>query len=389
MISDGLSDLLACVAAFGRSLGETFAPAQFLAEFSTRVQRLVPHDYIVIVRREGSRATCSVFAEYAMRGALPAHGGQYTTAFTRGERLPVDTSMAPLFAGETQLIGDVTTDTRFGHDALVANRASGLRALVGAPLYAAGNVTGALRLVSATPHVYTDAHVAACRQIADLIGPFVETVVTLHRERRRRERLEAVTALPAILGASLKLGDVLDRLGEAVRPLIDFNVMGLWLASADGQGFDLAGFIGSGGVSHGPPDTASATEHSLVERVSRGENLVIGDAERELDLGRAGDRDLLQSGHRSLLGVPLLFGEVVGAVSFSGHCISTGTTTATSKSPAPSPRRSCSRCSTSVSPSSGRRRGASSVRSRPCTARWTIGSASTRSSAGRQPSSRR
>jgi hypothetical protein len=41
-------------------------------------------------------------------------------------------------------------------------------------------------------------------------------VVMLHRERRRRERLASLTALAPILGASLKVGDVLERLGEAV-----------------------------------------------------------------------------------------------------------------------------------------------------------------------------
>ncbi len=46
MTPDGLSDLLACVVAFGRSLDDSFEPARFLAEFSARAQRLVPHDYI-------------------------------------------------------------------------------------------------------------------------------------------------------------------------------------------------------------------------------------------------------------------------------------------------------------------------------------------------------
>jgi hypothetical protein len=100
------------------------------------------------------------------------------------------------------------------------------------PLYAGGRGTGAVVVVSATAGIYSEAHAAACRQIADLIGPFVETVVVLHRERRRRERLKAVTALPPILGASLKVGDLVDQLGEAVRPLIDFDVMGLRLLAA-------------------------------------------------------------------------------------------------------------------------------------------------------------
>jgi hypothetical protein len=89
MAPDVLLDLLECVAAFGRSLPDRFDP-RFLAEFSARVQRLVPHDYIAIARREDDGQTCSVFAEYAVRSALLGHGGHDTPAFERGDRLPAE-----------------------------------------------------------------------------------------------------------------------------------------------------------------------------------------------------------------------------------------------------------------------------------------------------------
>src|SRR5206468_1859171 len=122
-------------------------------------------------------------------------------------------------------------------------------------------------VASATARIYTDAHAAACRQIADLIGPFIETVVWLHCERRHRERLKGVTGLAPILGASLKVGDVLERLGEAVRPLIDFEVMGLTLLSATGQGFERIGVIGGPrALQRSPP---RIEDYSVLERVSR------------------------------------------------------------------------------------------------------------------------
>ena len=43
-----LADLLACIAAFGRSMQEVFDPQRFLAEFSARAQRLVAHDRVII-----------------------------------------------------------------------------------------------------------------------------------------------------------------------------------------------------------------------------------------------------------------------------------------------------------------------------------------------------
>jgi hypothetical protein len=76
MTPDGLSDLLAGVAAFGRSLDEHFDPARLLAEFSARTQHLVPHDYMLIALLEDDAQTYSVFAEYAVRGGLLADGRQ-------------------------------------------------------------------------------------------------------------------------------------------------------------------------------------------------------------------------------------------------------------------------------------------------------------------------
>ena len=187
---------------------------------------------------------------------------------------------------------------------------AGLRARLAVPLFAGGHVGGALVVMSTTAGLYTEAHASACRQVADLIAPLVESVVALHRERRRRERLAAATALAPILGASLKVGDVLERLGEAMRPLIDFDTMGLALRAADGPGFERSEIIGV--RRPGYATTPAVEDYSTLERVSRGEIILVRDARRELDPGRAGDRYLIESGDRSVLGVPLLFGEESG-----------------------------------------------------------------------------
>jgi len=313
MTPDTLSDLLACIAAFGRSLDERFDPARFLAEFSARSQRLVPHDYMLIGLREDDGQTFSLFAEYAGRGGVGGDTRRYTTAFERGGRAATESfALAPVFGGEMEVIADMATDDRFGEAS--ACRATlgeaGLRARLAVPLVVGGRVRGALVVMSATAGLYTEAHASACREVAELIGPFVETVVVLHRERRRRERLAAATALAPILGASLKVGDVLERLGEAIRPLIDFDTMGLALRAADGPGFERSEIIGV--RRPGYATTPAIEDYSTLERVSRGEIILVRDARRELDPRRAGDRYLIESGDRSVLGVPLLFGEQAG-----------------------------------------------------------------------------
>jgi len=109
-MADDVSDVLDCVATFGRSLDRSFHPARFLSEFSVRAQRLVPHDYMLIQRREGDGHTCSTLAECAVRGPLLGQRTHYTTAFERGVRVPADVfALRPVFEGHAQIIADMTT----------------------------------------------------------------------------------------------------------------------------------------------------------------------------------------------------------------------------------------------------------------------------------------
>ena len=319
--SSASADLLECVSTFWRSLDRTFDPAHFLFEFSTRAQCLVPHDYMLIQRREGDGHTCSTFAECAVRGPLLGQRTHYTTSFERGVRVPADVfALRPVFDGDAQIIADMATDPRFGRDSAWGTKLAlaELRRVAGstrfarlaAPLRADGRVTGALVVMSGTAGLYTEAHASSCRQLADLIGPFVETVVALQYERRRRERLAAAAALPAVLGTSLTVGEVFGRLGKAIRPLVDFDGMSLRLLAESGHGFERIGWIGPSPPVH--PATTTAEDYSVVERVSRGEAVLIRDAGRQLDPRRAGDQRTIESGDQSIVCVPLLFGERVG-----------------------------------------------------------------------------
>jgi hypothetical protein len=62
-----LPDLVASLAAIGRSMQEEFDPQRFLDEFSAQVQRLIPHDRLVIDLLDEDRRTFTVFTEHAPR----------------------------------------------------------------------------------------------------------------------------------------------------------------------------------------------------------------------------------------------------------------------------------------------------------------------------------
>jgi len=153
MTSEGLADVLAYAAAFGKSLDEKFDPARLLSEFSARAQHLIPHDCILIRRREDDGETWSTFAACAGRSGLPGHGPDDSLGFERRDRLPAEAfGLGPVFEGQSQLVADITTDSRFGADAALRVRMveAGLRASVAVPLHAGGHITGALVVMGRT-----------------------------------------------------------------------------------------------------------------------------------------------------------------------------------------------------------------------------------------------
>ncbi len=316
----GLAGLACSLGAIGHALQEDFDPQRFLKEFSSHVQRVIPHDRLMILYLEDEGRTFTVFAEYAAAGPL-LHDGHYTVAFDpEGRYTPEKWGLWPDFTREPQLVKDLRADPRVskgGDSARSRALKAGVRSRVGVPLQSGARTIGALLAASFTPDVYTEGHVAAARQVADLIAPFIENIVLLHQERRRRRRLEVLAGLPRVFGASLNVQEIFDRLAEAVRPILDFDVMGASLVGSGGRDLESLGR-----VDDGPGFAISARrplDHfSFSARVERGETVLNRDVRVELDPSRPGDRLIIDSGRRSNLVVPLWFGEEVGGGLFFG-----------------------------------------------------------------------
>jgi transcriptional regulator with GAF, ATPase, and Fis domain len=308
-----LADLLACVAAFARSLEGEFDPQRFLDEFSERAQALVPHDGTVITWLEDEGRAFSAFARHVPTRGMRLERSNYTIGFDPRGRFSRDAAgFGAVFDGESQIVDDARADPTSAERAPLRAWAvaTGFRSRVGVPLYAGGRVVGAFLMAGITPSRFTDLHVVICRQIADLIGPFVANVVLLHRERRRRERLQAVTALAPILGDSLKVGDVLERLGGALQRTLDFDILGMGILTGAGNEIERVGLLVDGRPSQ--PRTIRIEDSSVLLRVQHGEVVLLRDVERELGGERLVDRQFAEGGLRSALLVPLMFGQRVG-----------------------------------------------------------------------------
>ena len=313
-----LAELYGSAGALARSMRGEFDPRRFLEALSSQVRQVIPHDRLTLVYLEENGRTFSVFGEHAFgeRAAIALrHEGHYTIRCDPGSRYTAEQiGRASVFAGQPEVVRDYQATADIG--AAERNRhcpfTTGLRSSVTLPIYGAERVSGALIIGSFAPDVYTESYVKTGQRIAEFLGPLVENIVLLHKERHRRRRLAVVPAVARVVGTSLNVHKIFDQLGAVVRPVLDFDLMIARLIGPSGtfQGGDLH-------VSDEPEDLPGGyrpEDYSFGSRLLAQEVVLVRDARAELDVSRPGDRMTLERGMRSLMMVPLIFGEVVGGV---------------------------------------------------------------------------
>jgi transcriptional regulator with GAF, ATPase, and Fis domain len=309
------SDILVCLEAFGRALHSEFQPRAFLADFSAALQSFVPHDRLGIGYLSDDGRTFSIFAEHGGPGFLPPTD-RYTTDLRGAARFPAAASpLAPVFAGEVLCVADFLSDPRFA-DHAAELRSTELKSAIFVPLLSGSRVIGKLSAATRVAAVYGDAHVERLRSVGRTIGPFIEAIALLYRERRRRDRMELLAGITKMLGTTLDLGQIVAPLGDAVRPAIAFDAMGVIILDTSGEQW---AFFGTAGESPAPGiERIPAREFSYGPALMAGRTVLFDEASSEVNPAFAGDRVLLTAGLESCLWVPMRFGDEVGGTLFFG-----------------------------------------------------------------------
>ena len=309
------SEMLACLEAIATALHGEFQPRAFLADFSKTLQPLLPHDRLGVGYLSDDGKTFSVFAEHGGPGFLPPTD-RYTTDSAGANRFPVaESPLAPVFDGQVLCVADLPSDPRFAEHAAEL-RSTGLRSAIFVPLLSGSRVIGKLSAASRAAALYGDVHVGRLRTVAHMVGPFIDAIALLYRDRRRRQRMELLAGITKMLGTTLDLRGILAPLGEAVRPAIAFDAMGVILLDTSGWRWTFFGTAGE------PPaagiDRIPAGEFSYGPALMAGRTVLFDEASREVNRAFAGDRVLLTAGLESCLWVPMHFGDEVGGSLFFG-----------------------------------------------------------------------
>ncbi len=319
-MAEDRDDLLGAVAALARAADDDLPPDRLLAGFSARLAASLPHDRLVVAHLDEGGRTFTIVAEQAARGPL-LHREHYSGDFARAERYVVDDwGIRDAFGGQPLRVDDFGHDPRFTDGTNPHERRlwdAGFRSGVVAPLGADRRVVGVLVAMSLAPAAYGDADLHRVQEAAALIAPIVETVVLRQRERRRHTRLAALGSVSRALGASLNVREVFERLAATVRPLLDFDFLGVALISASGREIEMLAEVDDA-PTVATPDRIPLEDFSFAEAIERGDPVLVHDAAAELDRGKPGDRLIVEGGGRSVLGVPLWLGEAAGGALYAG-----------------------------------------------------------------------
>src|SRR5467141_304566 len=186
------------------------------------------------------------------------------------------------------------------------------------PLEGVDRAIGSLAIAASAPATYTEAHATTARRIAEMLGPLVESIVLLQKERDRRRRMAVLPEVSRVIAGSLDVGNIFQELGAAVRTVLDFDLMLVRPIGASGTLQRSMLLVGDMPADLQPERRLE--DYSFGARLAAKEIVLLGDARRELDQSFPGDRAALERGVRSVIVAPLVFGDTLGGVlAFAKH----------------------------------------------------------------------
>jgi phosphoserine phosphatase RsbU/P len=134
---------------------------------------------------------------------------------------------AAVAAGTPLLVNDVREDPRY------VEAVPGSLAELVVPLRRKGRVIGALNLLSDTPGQFTETDEALRRQFGAHVAVAIENARLFERERQYTGTLETLSEIGREFGAILQLDELLTRIANLTRRVIDYRTFGILLVNED------------------------------------------------------------------------------------------------------------------------------------------------------------
>jgi len=169
------------------------------------------------------------FAVYLLHPTRPelriAYPFGYPDGVAENVRLQVGEGLVGTAVAERRpvLSHDVQSESRY------KNLVPGIRAALVMPLVYKSRIIGALNILSRHPNAFDETDVPLVGQFAAFVGVALEHARLFEHERRSSETFETLAEIGRELASILDLDEVLTRLGQLVKRVIDYRNFGVLL----------------------------------------------------------------------------------------------------------------------------------------------------------------
>jgi sigma-B regulation protein RsbU (phosphoserine phosphatase) len=181
----------------------------------------------------GRLITFQAFAVYLLDPAREELSIAYSVGYdqerARSMRIRVGHGLvgAAVAEGTPVLANDVSAEPRY------VEAVPGSRAELVVPLRRKGRVIGALNLLSGTVGQFTDTDVMILRQFGAHVAVAIENARLFEQERRYASTLETLGEIAREFGAILNLDELLTRIAQLTRRVIDYRTFGILLLNEE------------------------------------------------------------------------------------------------------------------------------------------------------------
>jgi phosphoserine phosphatase RsbU/P len=160
---------------------------------------------------------------------LIAYAVGYPEDVARSLRVKVGQGLvgAAVASGQPLLVNDVHAEPQY------IETVPGSQSELVVPLRRKGRVIGALNLLSETQGQFTEADEAMLRQFAAHVSVAIENARLFERERQYASTLETLAEVGREFGAILQLDELLTRITNLTRRVIDYRTFGILLLNDD------------------------------------------------------------------------------------------------------------------------------------------------------------
>ncbi len=218
------TDLLTTLFALGREVTSVLDLTELLHKIPELIARLTKFHAFAVYLLDPARNELSI-----------AYSVGYPDELARTLRLKVGHGLvgAAVAEGQPLLVNDVHADPRY------VEAVPGSNAELVVPLRRKGRVIGALNLLSDTPGQFTETDEAILRQFGAHVAVAIENAKLFEKEREHTSTLETLSDVAREFGSILNLEELLTRIANLTRRVIDYRTFGILLLNEETQELEL------------------------------------------------------------------------------------------------------------------------------------------------------